>query len=255
MTRIAPTLSDYADRYANAELSRSDEGVLEVRLHTDGGSLVWDARAHDELAYLFENIACDRDNEVVILTGTGDSFCTDIDMESFALGTASDWANLIFEGQRLMNNLLRIEVPVIGAVNGPTTIHPDLPMLSDVVIMADDAYFTDAAHYPNGLVPGDGAQVVWMHLLGQRRGAWFLMGGEELHASQALEWGVVNQVLPKEQLMDRARELAAVLVAKPRVARRFTRSILTREWKTLMNDQLTLGLTSEALGVYDLMGK
>jgi enoyl-CoA hydratase/carnithine racemase len=255
MKRLAPSLEDYANRYANAELTRSASGVLEVTLHTQGNSLVWSSEAHDSFAYLFEEIACDPDNEVVILTGAGDAFCDAIDMESFALDTAKQWSDLILEGQRLMSNLLRIEVPVIAAVNGPASIHPDLPMLSDIVLAADTASFSDAAHYPAGLVPGDGAHVVWMHVLGQRRGSYFLMTGEVLDADRSLELGIVNEVLGGGDLMPRARELAETLAAKPRVARRFTRAILTRQWRALMHDQLALGLMSEALGVFDLMGK
>ncbi len=255
MIHAAPVLSDYADQYANAVLSRTDDGILEVRLHSNGGPLVWDLEAHDGLAYLFENIACDRENEVVILTGSGGSFCTEIARDSFGIRNADDWANLIFEGQRLMNNLLRIEVPVIAAVNGPATVHADLPMLSDVVIAAESAYFADEPHYPAGRVPGDGSGIVWMHLLGQRRGAWFLMGGDPLPADRALEWGAVNEVVPDTKVLERAREIAAQLVVKPRAARRFTRSLLTREWRQLMHDRLTLGLATQAIGTYGLQGQ
>jgi enoyl-CoA hydratase/carnithine racemase len=252
MKKLNAGFEDYATRYENIRMERSADGVLEVTFHTDGKSLVWSSVAHDEVAYAFGDIASDAENSVVILTGAGDVFCTELDLASFSLSRPSEWTHVIFEGQKLMNNLLAIEVPIIAAVNGPALVHPDIPLLCDFTLAADHAEFQDLAHYPGGLVPGDGAHVAWMHVLGPKRGPYFLMMGEKLDAQRALEYGVVNEVVDRGQLMARARELAAMLAAKPFVARRNTRALLTREWKRIMNDQLALGLTYEALGVLDL---
>jgi enoyl-CoA hydratase/carnithine racemase len=251
MTRIAPSFADYATKYDNIRLER-DDGILRVTVHTEGKSLIWTSRAHDELAYCFSDIACDPDNKVVVLTGAGDSYCSEIDFTSFNLGTASDWSHIIFEGQRLLNNLLGIEVPVIAAINGPATIHPEIPVLSDITIAADTTVFQDAPHFPSGIVPGDGAHVTWTHVLGPQRGRYFLLTGQELNAAQALDFGVVNEVLPADQVLPRALELAATIAAKPALARRFSRVVLTRELKRLMHEQLSLGLVHEALGALSL---
>lgn len=252
MARIAPSLKDYATRYENIQLDRDDDGVLLVTVHTEGKSLVWTARAHDELAYCFNDIACDPDNSVVVLTGAGDSFCAEIDFSSFNLGTAAGWSQIIFEGQRLLHNLLGIEVPVIAAINGPVLQHPEIPVLSDITIASETTVFQDSPHFPSGIVPGDGAHVTWTHVLGPQRGRYFLLTGQELTARQALEYGVVNEVLPPEQVLPRAKELAATIAAKPPLARRYARVVLTRELKRLMHEQLALGLTHEALGALSL---
>ncbi len=252
MSRIAPSLDDYANKYDNIRLERGDDGVLLVTVHTEGKSLVWTARAHDELAYCFTDIACDPDNKVVVLTGAADSFCAEIDFTSFSLGTAADWSHIIFEGQRLLNNLLSIEVPVIAAINGPATIHPEIPVLSDITIASDTVTFQDAPHFPSGIVPGDGAHITWTHVLGPQRGRYFLLTGQTLDARQALEYAVVNEVLPPGQVLPRALELAATIAAKPALARRYTRVVLTREIKRLMHEQLGLGLAHEAPGALSL---
>jgi enoyl-CoA hydratase/carnithine racemase len=251
MPRIAPQFEEYAKRYENIRLER-DDGILQVTVHTDGESLVWTSTAHDELAYCFSDIACDPDNKVVVLTGTGDSFCSEIDFTSFNLGTASDWSHIIFEGQRLLTNLLGIEVPVIAAINGPATIHPEIPVLSDITIASETTVFQDAPHFPAGIVPGDGAHTTWMHVLGPQRGRYFLLTGQELDAAQALDYGVVNEVLPADQVLARAREIATTIAAKPPLARRYSRVLLTRELKRLMHEQLGLGLVHEALGALSL---
>ena len=61
----------YRDSFHNARLARSKSGVLEVALHTDGGTLVFDGHAHEQFVDLFHTIGSDPDNRVVILTGTG----------------------------------------------------------------------------------------------------------------------------------------------------------------------------------------
>jgi enoyl-CoA hydratase/carnithine racemase len=248
---IAPKLSDYASKYEHARLARQD-GILQVTVHTGGDSLVWTDRAHDELAYLFNDIACDRENQVVVLTGAGESFCAEIDFSSFSLGTAADWSKIIFEGQRLINNLLLIEVPVVCAINGPVLVHPEVPLLSDITIAAEHTVFQDSPHFPSGIVPGDGAHTVWTHILGPQRGRYFLLTDQKLEAKQALDFGVVNEVVPRDEVLPRAMSLARTIAAKPELARRYARVLLTRQIKGLMHDQLSLGITHEALAALSL---
>jgi enoyl-CoA hydratase/carnithine racemase len=252
MARIAPKLEDYQDRFKTVKLVRDDKGVLEVTVHTDGGPLVWTSEAHDEQAYAFEAIANDPDNKVVLLTGAGDGYCPSIDFTTFNLGTPHDWAEIIYEGQRLLNNLLAIQVPVVCALNGPALVHPEVPVLSDIIIAADTTTFSDSPHFASGIVPGDGAHIVWSHVLGPQRGRYFLLTGQELNAQQALDYGVVSEVLPADQVLARAREIAEMIAAKPMLARRYARSVLTREWKRLMHEHLGYGLAHEALAALDL---
>jgi len=251
MTRIAPRFEEYRDRYKTIRLERTD-GILEMTVHTDGGPLTWTAQSHDEQAYCFNDIASDADNKVVILTGAGDGYCPGIDFTSFSLGTPHDWAEIIYEGQRLLNCMLQIQVPIVAAVNGPASVHPEVPVLADIVLAADSATFSDSPHFASGIVPGDGAHIVWTQLLGPNRGRYFLLTGQTLSAAQALEYGVVNEVLAPDQLLPRARELAATIAAKPAMARRYTRAVITREWKRLMDAHLGFGLAHEALAALDL---
>jgi len=250
MTSIAPKFEQYRNRYRNIELER-DDGILTVTLHTNGKSLVWSALAHEELVYCFTDIGTDRENKVVILTGAGENFCADIDAGSFKLSNAGDWDLTFFDGRRLLNNLMDNEVPVISAVNGPARIHPEIPVLSDMVIASDNALFQDAPHFMSGIVPGDGAHVVWPHIIGANRGRFFLLSGQELDAHKALEYGAVSEVVSRDRLMPRARELAQNVAAKPILTRRYTRVALTQRIKRLLHEGLSLGLAAEALAAID----
>jgi 6-oxocamphor hydrolase len=250
MTSIAPKFAQYQNRYENIKLDR-DDGILTVTLHTGGKSLVWSALAHEELGYCFTDIGTDRENKVVILTGAGENFCADINAGSFKLSSAGDWDLTFFDGRRLLNNLMDIEVPVISAVNGPARIHPEIPVLSDMVIASDNALFQDAPHFMSGIVPGDGAHVVWPHIIGANRGRFFLLSGQELDAQKALAFGAVSEVVPRHRLMPRARELAQSVAAKPTLTRRYTRLALTQRIKRLLHEGLSLGLAAEALAAID----
>jgi enoyl-CoA hydratase/carnithine racemase len=254
-SQLAPRLDQYRDRYENIKLERDGDGILTMTLHTNGGEFVWSARAHEELGYCFTDIGTDRDNKVVILTGTGDNFCADINAASFKLGSAGDWDLTFFDGRRLLTNLLDIEVPIISAVNGPARIHPEIPVLSDVVLASETALFQDAPHFMSGIVPGDGAHIVWPHVLGPNRGRYFLITGQELDAPTALEYGAVNEVLPKAQLMARANELARKIASMPMLTRRYTRVALTQRLKRLMQEGLGYGLAIEALAAIDQIPK
>jgi enoyl-CoA hydratase/carnithine racemase len=236
---MARRFEEYAELYENVRMTRHD-GILEVQLHTERGPLVWSVPAHRDLGDCFVDIGADWENRVVIITGTGGEFCTR------SVWPYPDWNNVYWEGKRLLMNLLDIEVPIIAAVNGPALVHAELLVLNDIVLAADTASFRDG-HFVHGTVPGDGVHVVWPALLGENRGRHFLLTGRELSASEALDLGVVSEVLAPTALMDRARALAADIAPRDDSLRRYTRVLFTQRWKRRMLDDLGPGLAVEGL--------
>ena len=75
------TIEEYAAKYQNIRMERHN-GILQVTFHTDGGPLQWSESAHREFGYAFTDIGADPDNKIVIMTGTGDAFCSELDLES-----------------------------------------------------------------------------------------------------------------------------------------------------------------------------
>lgn len=247
---LAQGFGSYADRYSTMRMTRSD-GILEVQFHTDGGPLQWSLVAHKELEDAFLRIGRDRDNEVVILTGTGDAFSgPPIEPRKHPgrqATTPEAYDPVQWEGKRLLPNLLSIEAPVIAAINGPAVRHAEIPLVSDIVLASSDSYFQDTAHFPAGLVPGDGMHVVIPLLMGLTRGRYFLLTGQKLSAEEARAFGLVNEVLPREDLLPRAQELAHKLMEQPRLVRRYTRTLLTEDLRRRLNDLLGYGLALEGL--------
>ena len=119
-----------------------------------------------------------------------------------------------------------------------------MPLLADIVLASEDAYFQDLAHFPRGLVPGDGAHVLGPLLVGRNRGRYLLLTGKRLAAREACEWGAVNEVLPKDKLLDRAWELARELVMRPPLVLRYTRQLFTQDLKRAFLDELGHGLAA-----------
>lgn len=247
----------YRSRYRTVRLERQD-GILELTIHKDGGPALWGAAKggiHEELGEAFYQIGRDPENRVVIITGTGDTFLTDFDPDMGDPPSAVYWDRIYKEGKDLLQNLLEIECPVIGAVNGPAFIHAEIPTLSDIVIASERASFADKAHAPGGVVPGDGVHVWWPMLLGPNRARHFLLTGAEISAQEAVRLGFVAEVVPHGQVLDRAREIARELVQKNAQMLRFSRVAMTQHIKRRMLDDLGYGLMLEGMGIMSLMGK
>jgi enoyl-CoA hydratase/carnithine racemase len=250
-------LEDYIDSCAVAKLDRDEAGILEVRLHTDGGELRFgsDYQVPYQITDLFSDIAEDPENKVVILTGTGETFCDNVmgGLQA-AHGVPMAWDRVMRNRTRMLRNLLEIEAPIVAAVNGPARAHAEVPVLCDIVLAADTAYFQDAPHFPLGGTPGDGAHILWPYLLGPVRGKYMLLTGEKIHAEEAKRLGVVNEVLPPADLQARARELAEMLAERPPLSVRYTRKVLNLGLKRLFADDLQHGLALEGLAAIQLRG-
>jgi enoyl-CoA hydratase/carnithine racemase len=248
-------LSEYQDRFEHAVLDRHD-GILEVRLHSDGGPLQWGLGPHRELPDVFAAIASDYDNRVVILTGTGDVFsgpvASSAQTSSIPYRLPLEAADrIIWEGKQLLMNLLDINVPVIAAVNGPAMRHCEIPLLSDIVLVAESARFQDSAHFPSDMVPGDGMHIVFPLLLGANRGRAYLLTGKVITAEEAVDLGLAFEMVPDQSLIDRARELAASVATRSDLVLRYSRNMLVENLKRQMQDLLGYGLAMEMLALQD----
>lgn len=243
-------LADYQARFAEHFVMERHDGILEVRFHTQGGEAVWSVELHRALSQMFQAIGQDPENEVMILTGTGDTWLMKRDIESFSNPDIAkpDYDVWYRDGSKLIENLLwAVDIPTISVINGPGS-HTEFGLLCDLTIAAEDAKFFEP-HFFLGVVPGDGNFLVYQELLGIKRANHIMYLRETgITAAEALEWGMVGEVLPRPQLMARARQIAEQIMRQPRTIRRLTTQVVKRPWRRTAQDDLGMHLAHEMFG-------
>lgn len=237
----------YSEKYAHFMKMTRRDGIIEVKMHTDGGPLqyVWDI--HEAWGQAWKDIGSDHENQVIILTGSGDKWLVgdpDAWKVPFAQWPGDAKLKMRMDSQKLLENIVwGIDVPIIAAVNGPG-VHIEFAMLCDITLVTEDVNFWDP-HFLAGTAPGDGLALVLQRLLGTKRAAYYAYTGEKIDGRTAVELGLANQCLPREKLLDRAWELAKMMMARPRGTRYMTHTILQRPWKQALTDDQTMHITSQ----------
>ncbi|MFD3479674.1 enoyl-CoA hydratase/isomerase family protein [Streptomyces sp. NPDC058695] len=243
----------YFSAFENLAMTRTDSGVLTVRFHTDGGPATFTGRMHTDFPRALYEIGDDRDNRVLLLTGTGDRFMTDIDGAGLGdITRPANWDRTIGEGRRVMQRPVDLEMPVIAAVNGPVRVHSEYALLSDIVVAADTTVFSDFPHLTFGIVPGDGVHIAWEEALGLKRARYLTLTQGSFTAEQAERWGAVAEVLPLDEVLARAQELAEQLAAKPQLLTRYLAVTLRQHVSRRMAEGTVLGMALEGLTAADL---
>jgi enoyl-CoA hydratase/carnithine racemase len=247
-----PQFDEYKERFKDFFLlDRRDDGVLLAKAHTLGGPIQLSVQNHRALGQLLKTVGADPDNEVLILTGSGEEFMMDSDPQGFELEQQDleYWAYeyAYKDGRINVSSLVNdLEIPTIGVFNG-SGFHSEILLMCDLTIMADDARIYDL-HYGISSVPGDGIHSALTELLGVKRAAYAMLTGEAIDAETALDYGMVNEIHPREKLLDRAYTLADHIMTQPRTVRRLSTQIVRRPWKKRIVDDLDGGFGIQMFG-------
>ena len=240
-----PKFEEYKERFKDFyKMERRADGVLLVQAHTVGGPIQLSVENHRSLGQMLKTVGADPDNEIMILTGSGEEFMMDSDPEGFKLEEKDlpYWAyEYAYKDGRINVSALvnDLEIPTIGVLNG-SGFHTEICLMCDITLCAEDAVLYDL-HYDIGSVPGDGIHTCFQELLGVKRAAYALLTGEAIDARKALEYGMVNEVLPREKLIERAFRIADHIMTQPRTTRRLTTQVIRRPWKHAVTDSLDGG--------------
>jgi enoyl-CoA hydratase/carnithine racemase len=244
---------DYFTAYENLAFERDADGVLLMRFHTDGGPHTFTGQTHEDLPRALERIALDRENRAMVLTGTGDTFIDKIDGESLGeISKPAHWEKIRTEGAAVLQRLVELPFPVVGVANGPATVHPEYLLLSDVHVASECAIYGDYPHPAFGLSAGDGLQVVWESVAGTARAKWLLWSAETIDAATALDWGVVAEVLPHDQVLTRGLEIAHTLAARPALYNRLQKQTLNQHLRRRIVLDVPTGMAIEGLTAADI---
>lgn len=161
-----------------------------------------DERMHEELARIFIDLNDDPDIDVVILTGAGRAFSSggDIGWMQLMIDEPFRFEKTAREGKQIIFSLLDCEKPVIAKLNGHATgLGATIALFCDVIFASERAKIGDP-HVSVGFVAGDGGAVIWPQLIGYARAKEYLMTGDLMTASEAARIGLINRVVPPQEL-------------------------------------------------------
>jgi enoyl-CoA hydratase len=190
-----------------------------VRLNTDGAVATVilnrpqrrNALNQALLARLYDVLDQVRDDSrvrVVVLTGAGPAFCAGLDLAAIGRENLVDPRG---DGLDLPDLLEALDKPLIGAINGPAVTGGfELALNCDFLIASPRAAFADT-HVRMGIHPGWGMSQLLQDAIGRRHALQFSLTGAWIDAARALSLGLVNEVVPEQELMPRAREVAMAI--------------------------------------------
>jgi enoyl-CoA hydratase/carnithine racemase len=243
----------YFTAYANLAFQRTESGVLTMRFHTDGGPVTFTGQTHSDLPRALEAIAEDRANKVLVITGTGDRFMTEIDGPSLGdITKPMNWDKGYSEGRRVLQRLADLEMPIIAAVNGPASVHSEYVLMADIVVVSETTVFSDFPHLTFGIVPGDGIQIIWEEVLGLNRCRSLILTQGSFSAAQALQWGAVAEVVSLKGVLPRAKEIAEKLAGRPQLLNRYLAITIRQRLSRRMAEGTALGMALEGLTAANL---
>jgi len=188
-------------------------------------------------------IEADRNVRAVVITGAGKMFCAGGDLSAFAAageGARSLILRMTGDLHLGLSRLARNDAPVIAAVNGTAAgAGFSLVMSCDLAISAESAVYT-MAYTRAGLSP-DGSSTYYMpRKIGDRRSRELMLTNRVLNAAEALQWGVVNQVVADDQVLAESMQLAAELAAGPTQAFGQVKALLNASFDHSLESQMEL---------------
>jgi enoyl-CoA hydratase len=219
-------------------LAEVDDRVAVVTLNRPEARNALSSAMLVDFAQLMRDLGNDDDVDVVIVTGADPAFCAGLDLKELATSgqnlSIGEAGAPISEHNR--NFWPPIDKPVIGAVNGSTaTGGLELALQCDFLVASDRARFADT-HARVGVVPGGGMSTLLPARIGYAKAIELSLTGRFVDAQEALALGLVNSVVPHEQLVDHAKQIASEIVATDPTARRQLLQLYRRNAMTTTGD-------------------
>jgi len=220
-------------------IAREDGGVLWLTLNRPEAANAVTPDQRDRLIDLLEDASGRLEVRAVVITATGKHFCTGADLRHSRPGPVrpegvpdlviGDVARMIHGGaQRLITAVVDCEKPVIGAINGTAAgIGAHLALACDLVVAVEEARFIEV-FVRRGLVPDGAGAWLLPRLIGLQKAKEMMFFGDAVPAGEAEKLGLVNRVVPADELEKVAAEWAARLATGPTRSIGLTKALLNR---------------------------
>jgi 2-(1,2-epoxy-1,2-dihydrophenyl)acetyl-CoA isomerase len=236
-----------------------EDSVAYVTLNRPERLNAWNQQFGDELREALLKDAAAPSVRAVLITGAGRGFSSGADLKDMLEQAASgapvpDVGEMLRERYHpIITGIRELPKPVIAAVNGPAVgIGCSLALACDLIWAAESAIF-GLAFVNIGLVPDGGSTFLVPAAVGKARALEMALLGQPISAEQALDWGLINKVVPDDKLIEEARSLAKRLAAGPTRSYANSKRALNNSVLKIMEEQLDLEaqIQSEMAGTAD----
>jgi enoyl-CoA hydratase len=183
-------------------------------------------RLMSELADALEHSIHDDETRCIIITGSEKSFSAGADLKEMVSRETKEMLDRFTSST--FGILRQCPKPVIAAVSGYCFAGGcELALACDMIVASETALFGQP-EINVGIIPGAGGTQRWTHIVGKARAMEIMLTGAPIDARKALEWGIVNRVVPVAQLLDEARKLASTIAAKPALSARMAKDAVLK---------------------------
>ena len=228
-------------------IERKPNGVLLITINRPErlNSLTMPMFKH--LSEIWEDVDRDPQTRVAVITGAGRGFCTGMDVRQ-PDPTLDDAIELMEDERRRIMSLLNMDKPLISAINGPAVGWGlSMALLADISVAAEDALLRDG-HTRVGVVAGDHSSLIWPLLVGMAKTKYYQLTSASMTGIEAERIGLVSLAVPRENVLDRALEIADELAQGSQQAIRWTKRSLNTGWLTNALPQHELSAALEVIG-------
>jgi len=234
---------------------KKEEHIATITLNRPERMNAVNAQMEKELLDALEDVAGDDDVRVVVIAGSGRAFCSGADIgvfsgwgEDMEAGSIDTMRRYLRSGfQKIPLTLQKMEKPTIAMVNGAAVgAGCDFAFACDMRVGSENARFRNG-FVRIGLVPGAGGTWLYTRLMGLGRGLEFLFTGDLLGADEARHIGVLNRLVPAEDLEKETMELAQKIAKGPPIAIRLSKMQAYKALQSDMETALEMAAACQAL--------
>jgi enoyl-CoA hydratase len=214
--------------YEHLAFQRHDPGILRITINRPEKFNATNETLHSELARVWLDVDADPATRVAIITGAGRAFSAggDFDMIERMTGSYERVTAMLTEMADMVYNVLNCSKPIVSAINGAAVgAGLVIALTADISICAEDAVLGDG-HVKLGVAAGDHAAIIWPLLVGMAKARYYLLTGEMLTGAEAERIGMVSMSVPRDQVVDKAMQVALTLAEGSQLALRFTKKSL-----------------------------
>src|SRR5689334_21531481 len=204
--------------YELPDIAVSSDGAVRVVTLNDPDALnAFSDQMHESFLALWRDVATDTEARAVVLTGAGRAFSAGGSYDDFERRRVDleFRQRAMDQGRQIVEAMIDCRIPIVGSVNGPAVgLGCTITTLCDIVFLADTAFLADP-HGLVALVAGDGSAVTWPAHTSLLKAKQYLLTGDRIPAADAVELGLANFVVPKDELLDAALAFAHRLAKQP----------------------------------------